>query len=114
MRSPAVLALVLASMSACSDDGAPRSRVRVGALDGTDATVGAVIEDDVTVYVCGGPTTFGTHTRWFRDGAIGEDDGPSSRDRHGTCRSLNDGDAAGAYTCPMHGEGRPRSVGEGG
>jgi hypothetical protein len=40
--------------------------VAVGTVLGTDAVIGRVSDgQQVTFYVCGGPTTYGTMTRWF-------------------------------------------------
>lgn len=51
-----------------SDDALTASRrVFVGGMRATDARVGIVVEEGrIAVFVCGGPTTVGTHTRWFR------------------------------------------------
>jgi len=70
---PCCLALSLFVVG-CSDDGQLRpARVRVGTADMGDVVFGAVVEDRISVYVCGGPQTFATHTRWFRDGEIADD-----------------------------------------
>lgn len=63
-----------AFVAGCSDDGQPGpSRVRVGTADMGDVVFGAVVEDRISVYVCGGPQTFATHTRWFKDGELDDD-----------------------------------------
>ena len=60
----------------CSDDGQLRpARTRVGTATSGDVVFAAVVEDDVSVYVCGGDTTFATHTRWFRDIPLDDDGG---------------------------------------
>ena len=50
------------------------ARAAVGAVEGTDIVLGALIDgDSLNVYQCGGDQTFATHTGWFR-GVIGNGD----------------------------------------
>jgi hypothetical protein len=50
-------------LTACG--GAPESGFYTGALEGTDARVAAVIEEDaILLYVCGGPSSL-DRTRWL-------------------------------------------------
>ncbi len=54
--------LLLPYLIACGPD----ERVFVGTVQGTDAQVGLVVTDvNVVAYVCGGPDTRTTLTRWF-------------------------------------------------
>lgn len=75
LRSPSLcLAALAIAIAGCSDDGQlTRTRVRVGTAPGSDVVFGALVEDTVSVYVCGGDSTFATHTRWFRDAALDDD-----------------------------------------
>lgn len=74
LRSRSFCALVALAIAGCSDDGQPGpARQRVGTAASSDVVFAAVVEDDISVYVCGGATTFATHTRWFRDVALGDD-----------------------------------------
>ncbi len=60
----------------CSDDGQiGPARQRVGTATSGDVVFAAVVEGDISVYVCGGATTYATHTRWFRDLALADDGG---------------------------------------
>ncbi|HET6584640.1 MAG TPA: hypothetical protein VFG69_14375 [Nannocystaceae bacterium] len=68
------LAALALAIAGCSDDGQLKpARVRVGTATTGDVVFGAVVEDTVSVYVCGGDTTFATHTRWFRDAELDDD-----------------------------------------
>lgn len=50
----------------CAGGEAGADDVAVGTILGTDAVIGRVSDGDkVTFYMCGGPTTYGTMTRWF-------------------------------------------------
>jgi hypothetical protein len=62
--------LLVACATTESDDPIELSeRVHVARVDGSDVMLGAIVEgSSLTVYVCGGPSTFETHTRWFRGG----------------------------------------------
>lgn len=43
------------------------STTYVGTVDGTDVSVGLVTDGSYTaLFFCGGPTSFGTSTKWFR------------------------------------------------
>ena len=74
-RSHSASCVVLSfALVGCSDDGQLRpARMRVGTATSGDVVFAAVVEDDVSVYVCGGDTTFATHTRWFRDIPLDDD-----------------------------------------
>jgi hypothetical protein len=60
-----------ASLPACggeADSGDPPSdvRVAVGRIEGTDAAIATLVDAQGAVaYVCGGPTTFESWTRWY-------------------------------------------------
>ena len=56
----------------CSESAAPTDAVQtfVGTIPGTDMVVGAAShEGRMSLYVCGGDSTFATHSRWY-DGPI--------------------------------------------
>ena len=65
------------SLLGCHSDP-PRS---VGAIEGTDAVVGMILDGDSgLLYLCGGPETMNTLNRWFsisidRDSLTGDSDG---------------------------------------
>ncbi|MEW6742092.1 MAG: chitobiase/beta-hexosaminidase C-terminal domain-containing protein [Planctomycetota bacterium] len=45
---------------------APPARAFVGTVEGSDAVVALIADDEqVTAYVCGGPRSLSTHTAWF-------------------------------------------------
>lgn len=76
------LALVLLSGCDSGEDAEPfelSARVHVARAEGSDVVMGAITESDdsLTIYSCGGPTTFATHTRWFR-GDFGHDGDPNA------------------------------------
>lgn len=61
---PVVLAAIFAA--GCGNDASAR-RAFGGELSSSDAVAGAVVDGDrASVYVCGGPATFATATRWFQ------------------------------------------------
>ena len=61
MRSLLTFALLFAASCGSS------STTYVGAVDGTDVAVGLVTDGSYTaLFFCGGPTSFGTATKWFR------------------------------------------------
>jgi hypothetical protein len=77
---PIVLAVLAAT--GCADSATEpvdlAARVHVAAVDDSDVKLGAIVDGDaLTVYACGGPQTFATHTRWF-DGRFGTDDDPNA------------------------------------
>lgn len=58
--------LFSALLLGCSGGAAGADDVAVGTVLGTDAVIGRVSDGEkVTFYVCGGPTTYDTMTRWF-------------------------------------------------
>jgi hypothetical protein len=58
--------LLSALCAGCAGGEAGASDVAVGTILGTDAVIGRVSDGDkVTFYMCGGPTTYSTMTRWF-------------------------------------------------
>jgi hypothetical protein len=60
----------------CSDDGQLKpARLRVGTATSGDVVFAAAVDDVISIYVCGGDTTYATHTRWFRDIPLDEDGG---------------------------------------
>lgn len=66
-----LLAVVLA-VTACSG-GAPAFARFTGTVAGSDAVIGAVVQDGhAAVYVCGGASTFGTMSRWY-EATLGND-----------------------------------------
>lgn len=69
----ALVAVVSTLMAGCGDEGATRpTGAFVGAVEGSDAVIGAAISDEgVTFYLCGGGATYDRATRWFK----GADDG---------------------------------------
>jgi hypothetical protein len=57
----------LSSVATSNESLTAGRRAFVGAVGGTDARVGIVVEGErIAVFVCGGPSTVTTHTRWFR------------------------------------------------
>jgi hypothetical protein len=64
---PLAAGLLFASfLTGCIGGEAGADDVAVGTVLGTDAVIGRVSDGEkVTFYVCGGPTTYGTMTRWF-------------------------------------------------
>ncbi len=59
-----------ASDMAVGNDPSVR-RELVGNLSGTDARIGIVLQNGkVNFFVCGGPSTYTTHTKWLRGEAI--------------------------------------------
>ena len=66
-----VLWSLLTSTGACASAASsaaarPAERSFIGTVPGTDAVVALVATDtSATFYVCGGPSTFGSLTRWF-------------------------------------------------
>lgn len=76
IRPRSFCASMLFAIVACSDDGqlGPATQ-RVGTATTGDVVFAAVVDDDISVYVCGGASTFATHTRWFRDLALDDDGG---------------------------------------
>jgi len=63
---PLALGFLFSSFLAGCTGGAFVDDVAVGSVLGTDAVIGRVSDgQQVTFYVCGGPTTYGTMTRWF-------------------------------------------------
>src|SRR4051812_44754044 len=63
LRIPAGLVL-LGWLAGCGGEAANPSSV--GVVEGTDAVVGVVASaEKVTLYVCGGASTYSTMTRWF-------------------------------------------------
>lgn len=61
-------AVALASLllAGCAGAEAEVNDVAVGTILGTDAVIGRVSDGDkVTFYMCGGPTTYSSMTRWF-------------------------------------------------
>lgn len=70
MKSPRFLlglaGLLSSPLVGCAGGEAAANNVAVGTILGTDAVIGRVSDgDNVTFYMCGGPTTYGTMTRWF-------------------------------------------------
>ncbi|WP_437852444.1 hypothetical protein [Sorangium sp. So ce363] len=64
-RAAGVLGAVLCAACA-ADPEAPPSEISVGTVDGTDAVLALVRgEGTVTLYVCGGVSSYATMTRWF-------------------------------------------------
>lgn len=60
------LAGLLSSLVGCTGGEPGANAVAVGTILGTDAVIGRVSDgDEVTFYMCGGPTTYSTMTRWF-------------------------------------------------
>jgi hypothetical protein len=60
--APAIVACLLAA--ACGDETPPPQYV--GKVAGSDAVVGAVTDgENVQFYLCGGPSTYSTLTKWF-------------------------------------------------
>jgi hypothetical protein len=58
--------LFSAFLAGCIGGAAGADDVAVGTVLGTDAVIGRISDGQkVTFYVCGGPTTYGTMTRWF-------------------------------------------------
>ena len=58
--------LLSALLVGCAGGEAGANDVAVGTVLGTDAVIGRVSDGDkVTFYMCGGPTTYSTMTRWF-------------------------------------------------
>ncbi|XXX74629.1 hypothetical protein WMF30_43965 [Sorangium sp. So ce134] len=58
--------LLCAACAAGADPEAPPPGISVGAVDGTDAVLAVVRgEGAVTLYVCGGASSYATMTRWF-------------------------------------------------
>lgn len=73
-RARSCCALLSLAIVGCSDDGQlGPARQRVGTATTGDVVFAAVVEGDISVYVCGGATTYATHTRWFRDLALADD-----------------------------------------
>ncbi|WP_437981423.1 hypothetical protein [Sorangium sp. So ce117] len=64
-RAAGVLGAVLCAACA-ADPEAPPPEISVGTVDGTDAVLALVRgEGAVTLYVCGGVSSYATMTRWF-------------------------------------------------
>ncbi|WP_437809593.1 hypothetical protein [Sorangium sp. So ce1078] len=64
-RAAGLLGALLCAACAANPE-APPLEVSVGAVDGTDAVVALVRgEGAVTLYVCGGASSYATMTRWF-------------------------------------------------
>lgn len=58
--------LLSALLAGCAGGEAGASDVAVGTILGTDAVIGRVSDGDkVTFYMCGGPSTYSSMTRWF-------------------------------------------------
>ena len=95
-RLSAVTPLLFAPLLAGCGQG---PQTYVGTVQGTDAVIGAVEEDGRAVfYLCGGPTTYQSFTRWF-SGATGGDGALSlSSARDGTTFGLTGSLAAGSGT----------------
>ena len=67
-RTFAVAALLALAASGCDD----RSFLWVGPVFDSDAVAAISLEDGaLRAYVCGGPETFSTVTRWY-DGRVGD------------------------------------------
>ena len=104
---PVLVALFCASVAACStagqdDEDEFDERVLVGDVDGSDAVLAAIRDGtSVTVYVCGGDSTFDTHTRWFGGGSI-DGEGAFSIDLEDwtIAGTFDDLDVAGTLTDP--------------
>jgi hypothetical protein len=66
---------LLGSVAGCAGATEDPFEISVGRIEGTDAVVGRVADGQkVTFYVCGGPASYGTLTRWFS----GDDDASGS------------------------------------
>ncbi|WP_437974310.1 hypothetical protein WMF11_38135 [Sorangium sp. So ce295] len=64
-RAAGVLGAVLCAACAADPEGPP-PEISVGTVDGTDAVLALVRgEGAVTLYVCGGVSSYATMTRWF-------------------------------------------------
>ena len=58
--------LLSALLAGCAGGEVGASDVAVGTILGTDAVIGRVSDgDNVTFYMCGGPSTYSSMTRWF-------------------------------------------------
>lgn len=68
-RRASLLSIALASalLAAACGAEAPHTGVSVGAATNHDARLGVVRSDQqILAYVCGGPSSYATHSRWFR------------------------------------------------
>ena len=102
MRRVAAAAVVLMPLViGCGSAVREGERSWVGGLEGSDSVVGAAIEGErVAVYVCGGPGSMETDTRWFI-GDIGAEGVHLERDGWNVDAALTaDGDLHGAVTAP--------------
>ncbi|WP_438024051.1 hypothetical protein [Sorangium sp. So ce233] len=100
-RAAGVLGALLCAGCAADPEEheAPATGTSVGAVDGSDAVVAVVRgEGEVTLYVCGGASSYATMTRWF-EGTV-EANGAFSLSNGGWTARAEPGGDAGTLRSP--------------